>query len=372
MRPTKVIVDLDKIRKNVNNLRGCAEKEVDFMAVVKANAYGHGIEEVSKTALKAGAAFIGVSIPDEGVFLRKKGVNVPVLVLGGISGEQAEDVILYDLTQTVSSIECASILNDMARKYDKKVKVHIKLDTGMGRIGLKNNDDVKEFIKKTTAMTNLEIEGVFTHFALADHHDPKYTLKQLETFNSMLSYINELNINPRYVHAANSAAILRFKETHFNLIRGGISMYGYYPSNDFEHNISLLPALKWVTKIVHIKTIDKGESVSYGRDFIAKDKTIIATLPVGYGDGYMRHLSNKGYVLIKGKKAPIAGRVCMDQVMVDVTNIPDVAIGDEVVLLGNQDDETISADKIADICNTISYEVLTNISSRVPREYINE
>jgi alanine racemase len=372
MRPTLVKVNLARLEHNIHNLISLIPADTAFMAIVKANAYGHGAEKIAKHAVKAGASWLGVALPEEGAELREKGLRVPILVLGEISREQCTTVVQYDLVQAIPSLHTASWLNQAALRSGQKVKVHLKLDTGMNRIGFRSLDEINTAAIELRGMKGLSIEGAFTHFATADEEDSEFTLRQVALFEDMVKILGENQIHPYILHASNSAGILSFSEAYFNLVRGGISIYGYYPSTNLRIHAKtqLLPILQWETRIVHIKTIEAGSSISYGRSYFASDNMRVATLPVGYADGYNRLLSNRGYVLIRGKRAPIIGRICMDQCMVDITAIPDAEVGDTVVLLGEQGQESICADEMADICETISYEILTSISERVPRVYI--
>lgn len=370
MRPTRAIIDLGKLDHNIKQLKSLTANNTEFMAVVKADAYGHGAIAISKQVIKSGASCLAVAIPEEGVQLREAGIDVPILVLGPINESEAELVVRYNLVQTIFKAETALILDKLAQKYNKKVDIHIKIDTGMGRIGIRNDKELMGLCYILYNMQNINIQGVFTHFAVSDIKDKEYTLYQLKQFNSMITLLKDMGISPRYIHAANSAAIIDCPYTHFNLVRGGISMYGYYPSEQVLRNaIDINPILQWETRIMHVKYIEKGESVGYGRNFIAEHPTKVATIPVGYADGYNRLLSNRGHVLINGQKAPIVGNICMDQTMIDISNITNASIDDNVILLGKQENEEITADDLAKLCNTISYEILTNISSRVPRLY---
>jgi alanine racemase len=370
MRPTRAIIDLGKLDHNIKQLKSLTANNTQFMAVVKADAYGHGAIAISKQSIKSGASCLAVAIPEEGIQLREAGIDVPILVLGPIDESEAELVVRYNLVQTIFKAETALILDKLAKRYNKKVDIHIKIDTGMGRIGIRSKRELMGLCDILYNMRNINIQGVFTHFAVSDIKDKEYTLYQLKQFNGMITLLKDMGINPKYIHAANSAAIIDCPYTHFNLVRGGISMYGYYPSEQVLRNaIDINPILQWETRIMHVKYIEKGESVGYGRNFIAEHPTKVATIPVGYADGYNRLLSNRGHVLINGQKAPIVGNICMDQTMIDISNITNASIDDNVILLGKQENEEITADDLAKLCNTISYEILTNISSRVPRLY---
>lgn len=370
VRSTVAIVDLNKLKHNIEILKKSLLDNTALMAVIKANAYGHGAVEVARNSLLAGASRLAVAIPEEGVELRESGIEAPILILGGIDPSQAELIFEYELNPCVFSYDMVNILNHQGIKLRKRIGVHVKVDTGMGRIGLKDENEILKFCSYIEGTESLYLEGIFTHFAAADNPDGSYTQFQLQKFNRVLSYLQKANIHFRWIHAANSAAIFRYPDTQFNMVRGGISMYGYYPSEHMKELGQLEPILEWKTRIAFVKEVDKGESISYGRTYIADQNRIIATLPVGYADGYNRLLSNRGWVLINGKKAPIVGTICMDQFMVDVTEIPDVKPGDTAILLGKQGDEVITADDLAKLCNTISYEILVNISPRVPRIYV--
>ncbi len=370
MRPAKAIINLSNLDHNIKELKKLLKPKTSFMAVVKANAYGHGAIEVALQALESGASFLGVAIPEEGAELREAGIKAPILVLAGIDVSEVKTVAQYDLTQCVFSTDLLDSLDKEAIKWGKFIDIHIKLDTGMRRIGISCIGELERFIAKAKQKSNLRLEGVFTHFATADEADKTFTNAQLDRFVEMLNVIHKQNIKPQWIHAANSAAILDCSDTHFNLVRAGISMYGYYPSSAVDKTQALLlPVMQWETKILCIKQINKGDSISYGRTFYAADPMKIATLPIGYADGYKRTLSNKGYVLVAGIKAPIVGRICMDQMMVDVTHIPQAKPDDTAVLLGMQQHTSIDADCLADLCDTISYEILTSVSSRVRRVY---
>ncbi|HHY81140.1 MAG TPA: alanine racemase [Clostridiales bacterium] len=372
MRPTKAIINLNRLNQNIANLKALIRPETSFMAVVKANAYGHGAVPVAKSASKAGADWLGVALPEEGAELRENGVELPILVLGEVSPEQSKTVLRYDLTQAIPSIETARHLNLAAKQYGKRVKVHLKLDTGMGRIGFRSISELEKAADELSSMEFIEIEGAFTHFASADEEDPSYTTEQIEKLDNMLKALKNRGIGPNIIHASNSAGVFHFPNANYNMVRCGISIYGYYPSERAERlaDARLLPILQWETHIAHIKTIEAGCSISYGRTYTASCTRRVATLPVGYADGYNRLLGNKAFVLVNGKKAPVIGRVCMDQIMIDITDIPDAIVGDPVVLLGEQGTESITAEDLAKLCGTISYEILTSISERVPRVYV--
>ena len=367
-RPTVAIIDRAAIQSNYFKLKKSIAKNVDMLAVVKANAYGHGAVEIAKTLEHAGCNFFAVALSEEGIELREAGVKSAVIILGGIYLNQIRDVIEYDLTPVIFDIETARIIDSLAGKAGKRIKVHIKIDTGMGRLGLLSCQ-VASFFKAMKELANLEVDGILSHFAEADEEDKEFSKKQLNLFLSIIKAVQDLGFQPRLFHIANSAAIVKHKDSHFNLVRPGIMLYGAYPAGHMIENINLKPAMKLVTQIVHIKQAPKGFSVSYGRKYITKRDSIIATIPIGYADGYPRSLSNKGEVLIRGQRAKVAGTICMDITMLDVTHIKGVKQGDEAVLIGKQGNDKVTVDELAEKAGTISYEILCGITSRVPRVY---
>ncbi len=371
MRPTKAVINLGRLKQNINKLKSLINSETSFMAVVKANAYGHGLLQIAQCAVQSGANWLGVALPEEGMELREQGILSPILVLGDVSEDQCATVVKYNLTQAVPSISTARRLNHIAQLTGNKAGVHLKLDTGMGRIGFHTIHELETALKEIQSMDGLTIEGVFTHLAAADEVNSDYTIEQINRLQSMLQILRTAGFKLNWIHACNSAGMLMFPSARYNMVRCGISMYGYYPSDHIEKKIgiSLLPILQWETRIVYIKDLTPGSSVSYGRSYIASSARRVATLPVGYADGYKRLLGNRASVLIHGKRAPVIGRVCMDQIMVDISDIPEAVVGDRVVLIGEQEKEKITADELADLCGTISYEILTSISERVPRIY---
>lgn len=368
-RPVWVEINLDNLKFNLRQIKKELSSETMVMAVVKADAYGHGAEAVAKTLIEEGVDRLGVAIPEEGVQLREAGFRIPIHVLGELMPEQYELVMEYDLIPTVAKKETLEALNRMAAGRKVRKKVHIKLDTGMGRIGL-NTEEAVDFIKHAMNLKNIELEGLMTHFASADEEDKEYTYYQWERFNYVLRKLEEEGIEIPLKHAGNSATVIDLQEFQLNMVRPGIALYGLPPSSEVRL-IDLKPVLSWKARIDFLKELPPGAGISYGITFITERKSRIATIPLGYADGYSRLLSNKAYVLIKGRKAPVRGRICMDQFMVEVTDIPGVELGDEVVLIGSQGNETITATEIADMIGTINYEVLCNISKRVPRRYIS-
>jgi alanine racemase len=367
-RPVWAEIKLDNIDYNIRQVKENVSQETLVMAVVKADAYGHGVIPVARRAIKAGADRLAVAIPEEGVELRKSGFEVPIQIFGEVLSPQIPLLIDYNLTPTVSKLETIKELNRYAKEKGVKKKVHVKIDTGMGRIGL-FPEDVLSFIEKANKLSNIEVEGIITHFAKADEEDKEYTQTQFDKFSRVISLLEEEGIDIPIKQAANSATVIDLPEMQLDMVRPGIMMYGLRPSHEVDKDFSLKPVLRWKSKIVYLKDVSPGTSISYGATYITKEKRKIATIPLGYADGYFRQLSNKGEVLINGHRAPIRGRVCMDQFMVDVTDIPSVKTGDEVVLIGKQGEEEITATELADLTGTINYEITCSISKRVPRVY---
>lgn len=368
-RPVWVEVDLEKIKFNLQQVKARVSGGTLVMAVVKADAYGHGAIRVAKAALEAGADRLAVALPEEGVQLRNADIDVPIHVLGEVLEEQIPFIIEYDLIPTISKLKTAEMLNQLSRHKSVKQKVHLKVDTGMGRIGILPAKIV-DFTKKINELSYLEIEGLMTHFAKADEADKEYTRKQWQRFNRVSDELNEVGINIPIRHCANSATIIDLPEMEMDMVREGIMLYGLRPSGKVDQSFKLKPALTWKTRVVYLKEVDKGSGISYGATYVTPGKAKIATLPLGYADGYFRLLSNCAEVLIKGERVPIRGRICMDQFMVEVTQLPGVKVGDEVVLIGKQGKEEITAMELADLANTINYEIVSGITNRVPRVFV--
>jgi len=369
--PTWVEINLDAIANNVKNIKELIGEKKELMAVVKGNAYGHDILEASLVFLKNGASRLAVARLEEGILLRKTGITVPILVLGLTLKQQAELLVSYSITPTVSEYDMIEKLSESGFKQGKIVKVHLKVDTGMGRIGIFPNH-ILNFIKKVKVLKNVEIEGIFTHFSVADEKDKSYTEKQFGKFIEVLTFLEKEEIRIPIKHVGNSATLLDLPHMWLDLIRPGISVYGLYPSKEVEKTIKLIPAHSFKTRIIFLKELPAGEYIGYGRTYITRQKrTVVASLPVGYADGYNRLLSNQGEVLVRGRRFPVIGRVCMDQTMIDVTNLPQVEIGDEVVLWGRQEQEEITIEEIADKIKTINYEVIhMPDKKRVPKLFI--
>ena len=375
LRPTYLEIDIGALKKNFEMLKGLVGNEVKILAVVKADAYGHGATMVSRTLEQIGVDFLGVAICEEGIALRNAGINVPILILSGIYKGQAHCALKYNLSPVIYNLQQAEELSKAALLRGEKCKVHLKVDTGMGRIGILAHE-LKSFLTqlKKFKFKNLHLEGVISHFATSeevDKHSRKFTALQLKTFKKMIKEIEEMGFYPKYRHIASSGAILQGKESWFNMVRPGLMIYGVSPSHGLEGKADMLPVMSLKSQVAHLKRVPKNFSVSYGRSFITKRDSIIATVPLGYGDGFPRGLSNKGNVLIKGKRAPIVGAICMDWLMVDVTDIDNVSLGDEVVLLGKQNGEKIKVEEIAHLIDTNAYEVLCSSGKRLHKVYKN-
>lgn len=365
-RPTWAEVSLKNIADNFSKVRKIVGPKVKIMACVKADAYGHGIIPVSKRFVFSGADYLAVACIDEAIKLREDNVELPILILGMIFEKDVPALFEYRLTPTVCTTELAFAINKMAGQLKCVAKIHIKVDTGMNRIGIVH-ENAFDFIKKISTLKSLKIEGLFTHLACADINGG-YTLRQLGLFNQLLAALKKEGIKIPLVHAANSMGVIGYKESHFNMVRPGLMLYGLSPRSDLD--IKLKPALALKTKVVYCKRLPKGEGISYGHIYVTRADTNIVTLPIGYGDGYPRNLSNEGYVLIKGRRFKISGRVCMDQVMVDVGSLK-VPLGEEVVLIGSQGKNKITAEELARYAGTISYEIVCGFGLRVPRIYID-
>jgi len=376
-------VDLKAIAHNIRSLRKLTNPSARLMAIVKANGYGHGANEAAKTALDNGSALLGVARAHEGVSLREAGFDVPILVLSNSPPSMAKSIIDYDLTQTISSLQGAEALNSASAKLKKSINIHLKVDSGMGRLGIQpdcrrcNTEGLNaapsavEEVAAIVRLPNLELEGIFTHFATADDADKTYANQQLEIFMDFIEDLKRAGIDPPEKHAANSASIIDLPDTHLDMVRAGIATYGLWPSPEVSKSkIDLKPAMALKTRVAHLKKVPAGQKFSYGITYETSEPTTIATLPVGYADGLNRLLSSKGHMLVCGKRAPIVGRICMDQTMLDVGHIPEVELDSEVVIFGQQGNESITVDDFAAQIQTINYEVVCSITSRVPRVYL--
>ena len=372
-RDTYASIDLDAIKKNVKNSIKFLSEGTQLIAVVKSNAYGHGAVEASFAALEAGASFLAVAQSEEALHLRKNGIKAPVMVLGVSNESQMQLALENDVQLCIASIEEYDILSKIAAEKQVCAKIHIKIDTGMGRIGFDCLRKYKSVLNKIKKDSFVEFYGLFSHLSCADMKDTSFTKKQVARFEQFRQAAFDMGFSP-ICHLSNSAAIVSDQNLNYDMVRLGISLYGYYASDEVtSENVELYPAMSVHSSIVFVKKVKKGTSISYGATYVADEEKIIATMPIGYGDGYNRLLSNKGRVIVisggKSYYANIVGRVCMDQTMLDVSHIPDIKVGDEVIVLGSYEDKKIDADEIADICGTISYEILLSFSSRVPRVY---
>jgi len=370
LRPVWAEIDLDKLAHNMREVRRLSKSE-NIIAVVKADAYGHGAVDVAPVLLENGANMLAVAVQSEAVELRRSGIECPIIILGFTPPNLIDNLLKYNIEQTVYSYKFAKELSKMALNENKMAKIHIALDTGMGRIGYLPNDESIEEVYNISKLPNIEIVGMFCHFSTADEKDKTYTYEQVRRYDDFYEKLKAKKVYIRMRHIANSAAIIDLPETHYEAVRPGIIIYGYYPSDEVnKEKIELLPVMTLKTNVVHIKTLSPGEYVSYGRKYKTERETIIATLPIGYADGYTRLLFEKGKVILKGKFAPVIGKICMDQCMIDVTSIHGVKIGDEVILIGEDGENKFTADIIGELIGTISYEVVCMIGKRVPRVYI--
>lgn len=370
LRPVWAEINVDNLEFNMRGIKKLS-KSNEIFGVVKADAYGHGAVDVAAVLLENGVTRLSVAVVSEAVELRRAGIECPIMILGYTPLSLADEILKYDIEQTVFSYEYALKLSSIAEKRHIKVKIHIALDTGMGRIGFLPDGKSIEDVYKISRLPNIEIEGLFSHFSTADEENKEYTYRQFEIFNSFYKKLKEKGVSVRIRHIANSAAIMELPNTHLDGVRPGIILYGYYPSGEVDKSrLELKPVMTLKTNIVHIKTLKKGEYISYGRKFTCEKDSIIATLPVGYADGYTRLMFGKAKVIINDKFAPVVGRICMDQCMVDISHIPKAKVGDEVILMGQSLNCKFDADDIAKNIDTINYEVVCMVSKRVPRVYV--
>lgn len=380
-RPSWIEISLDNFIYNFFAIKKKLPPEVKILAVVKADAYGHGAIPLSRKFLTAGGEFLGVSSIEEGIILRHAVIQAPILILGSVYPyDTFPQIFEYNLTPTVASLPVLEELNRLAQSYKRHLPVHLKVDTGMGRIGISPSRCI-EVVKKILN-SNLVLEGIYSHLSSADI-DREYTLEQINTLKKIKEDLKREEINIPLFHLANSTAILRYLEAYFDLVRPGLLLYGLLPYKGAEKDISVKPVLSLKTKIVFLKKVPPGRRISYGGTFVTKRDSWIATLPIGYADGYSRFFSNPcppspgdfgrrgGEVLIKGKRAPVIGRVTMDMIMVEVTDIPGVNVGEEVVIIGEQGEERITVEELAEKIGTISYEIVCGLNKRLPRIYVN-
>ena len=365
-RPTWAEINLGAIRHNIKSIKRLVGKNTHLLPIVKANAYGHGMVEVSRVLESEKVSYLGVATLDEALILRREKITLPILILGSVLPEEAEEAVKNDVTLTLCNKELLNELNRLTGKGYKS-KVHIKIDTGMGRIGVWHEDAI-EFVSEVKRNRDIDFEGIYTHFSIAGR-DRFFTQYQIESFEKILADLEKSGIEIPFKHAANSIACVDWKKSHLTMIRPGIIIYGIYPKRNFPRLIKLKPAFSLKTRIVFVKHVPPGRSISYGRTYITQTPTTIATLPIGYADGYGRILSNKAEVLVNGHRASVVGKVTMDQTLIETGHIKKVRIGDEVVLIGKQGKDEIRIEKLARLAGTIPYEIVTGITSRVPRIY---
>ncbi len=369
-RPTWVEIDLNALRHNLSAIKKRVGPEVKIMGIVKADAYGHGDYEVSRVLLNHGVEMLGIAILEEGVHLRDKGIQAPLLLLGGIFEDQIDAVIQHNITPTVYDPNLAKAISKKAQRHKKVVAVHVYVDTGMGSIGVKY-DKAIEFVRSLQGMKNLSVDGIYTHCACSDDKESEFTNLQIRRFRDVLSALDAIQLGIPLRHMANSGAIIGYPDAHFTMVRPGLSLYGLYPSEKVSGDIGIRPVMSFKTRVIHIKDMEQGDVVGYGGTHRITKPTRVATLPFGYNDGYNRLLSGQGRIIIRGTEASIIGRVCMDQCFVDVSHIKNISVGDEVVVFGSQGQETISIESVAKQLNTIPYEITCAVSKRVPRIYVN-
>ncbi|MBE7044412.1 MAG: alanine racemase [Ruminococcaceae bacterium] len=364
-------INLDALSENIRAIRNLVKKSTKILAVVKADAYGHGVLESAKTLLENGADYLGVASLDEGIQLRRHGISAPILILGAIEKHCAETVVCEDLIPAVFDSEMARAISEAAQRIGTLAKIHIKVDTGMSRIGFVagvDDDAVSKEILEISKMPGILIEGIFSHFATADEADDSYMRLQLSRFLKICTMLEENGLEIPIRHIANSGAIMMYPETHLDMVRAGIILYGLYPSSEVDRSrLDLKPVMAVKSRITMIKELEENRGVSYGKVYITSQNTRVATVPIGYADGYTRTLSGRAQMIAKNKKVPVIGRICMDQCMIDVTNVHTISTGDEVIIFGA---DTVTADDLAEWIGTINYEIVCLIAKRIPRVYL--
>ena len=385
-RATLAEVNLDAFRYNLRTIKSLVGRSTETMAIIKADAYGHGATQCARAAIEEGTKYLGVGIIQEGIELRESGITSPILILGGVYPDELTELINYNLSTSLSTLALAKAISKEANQSKKNISVHIKIDTGMGRLGVQC-EDFSYLLEHVMSYENITIQGFFTHLANADDIDPKTSQEQILKFSNTLKVIQTKKFSklhsssePILIHSANSAGLLRYPESRFNLVRPGISLYGSLPSpilkpvlnSDKSNNCpTLKPVMSWKTKIIQVQTLRKGVPLSYGGSYMTqKNKSRVAILPVGYADGLNRRLSNKMEFLVKGKRVKQIGTICMDMCLIDVTELPNIGMGEEVVILGSQGKDNIPIEELAAKAETIPYEILCGISKRVPRVYV--
>lgn len=365
-------IDLSAIRHNVLRIKDSLSKNTKLMAIVKADGYGHGSVQSAGAAIASGADWLGVATADEGVTLRENGFDIPILVVGYTPEDSIYDALRAGLTQTVFSLNVAAAISRIAAFFNLNAKIHIKVDTGMGRLGFADTPESVNELLQVRELPNIEITGIYTHLANSDSEDPAFAREQVTRFRAFICRLEDKSLHIPVKHVSNSAATVNYREFDFDMVRTGVIIYGISMSDNVNiQKLGLKPALEWKSYVCYVKTVGSGISIGYNRTYFTKRETVVATVPVGYADGYSRMMSNRGKVLINGMFAPIIGNICMDQFMVDVTDIPGVNIGAEVVLLGKSKDKEITAADLARFQDTVTYEVVCGISKRVYRIYRN-
>ena len=369
-------INLDAIKHNYNEIRKITSPDAKIMAIIKADGYGHGFKAIASVLLNNGVDAFGVATTDEAMQIRKAGFTLPVLILGVVLDDEYKKAIENEISLCVANFETATEISEIAKSIGKNAKIHIKLDTGMGRIGFvcgDNDSDVKEEILKIASLPYISVEGIFSHFSRADEEDSDYTDFQFEKFSKICSSLKNDGLNIPYCHICNSAGIIQFPKYHLDMVRSGIITYGLYPSDVVDKSkLNLIPAMTVKTKVTNIKEIKHESQISYGGNYKAMPGQKIATIAIGYADGFSRILSNRASVLINGKEAKVVGNICMDQCMIDVTHIDSIKIGDEVIIFGSDGNNTITVESVALLLGTINYEVVCSVGKRIPRAYIQD
>ena len=377
-RATRAEIDLQAFRHNLQTLKTYLTPQTQLMAVVKADAYGHGATPCARIAVECGANYLGVGVIEEGIELRENGLDAPIVVLASIFSDEAEDLVRHNLATVVCTLPLAQALSREAVKQGKVVSVHIKVDTGMNRLGV-SPEHLPTLLDEIRNLKNLSVDAISTHFSSADDEDLSVTQGQLKKFRTAVATLKKVNDHKVIVHCANSSALFKFPESHFDMVRPGLILYGALPSPSLQPVLEkkgkqnpFKPVMQWKSQIILVKSIDKNQSVSYSRNFTTQRNSLITTLPIKYANGLHRTLSNKMDVLVRGKRVPQVGNICMDMTLIDVTDIPDVQAGDEVIIFGRQEGETILVEELALKAETIPYEILCNVGKRVPRIFSNE
>ena len=379
-RATRAEINLKAFKHNLQNLKSILNPNTGIMAVIKADAYGHGAIPCAKAAVESGVDFLGAGVIEEGIELRENGITDPILILGSIFPDEAADLVRHNLSTILCTPSLAEELSKEGENQGKTVNVHIKVDTGMNRLGVHPNN-LLALVEKIGTLPNLKLEALSTHFSSADDEDISITQEQMEVFQKALVELQKMGVRPPLTHLANSSALFRFPESRSKIVRPGLILYGALPSPILQPVVNEIceqeklddfqPVMQWKSKIILLKPTSKGQPLSYSRKHFTQKESLIATLPIGYADGLHRDLSNNMEVLVKGKRAPQVGTICMDMTLIDVSEIPNVQLGDEVVIFGSQEGAKISVEELAEKCNTIPYEILCNVSKRVPRIYQN-